>query len=233
MITSRLRWPVACAAAGLLLASASGTARADFLTGAIVYSTSPTGAPLSGQFWNTLPGDNRFNVYLATGPADPILNPGDAASTNIGLPLPVGTYTYNLFGDSASPAANYGIALFVNGDNTTPAIAGFLSPSLAAVPVASGAPALNSSASTSPGSLTFVDGTARVTLTGFQWSVASPTVDRVSGFDSVPGGAPDFVGSFTLTVTAVPEPASWALLGLGMLAAGGLARRRKGRRSEE
>jgi hypothetical protein len=114
-----------CLALVGILAFGASSARAAFLTGAVVYSTDAAGAPSSGEFWNTIGGDNRYNLYVAIGPNDPILNPGDAASTSLALPLPVGTYTYDIYGEGTTKIDNYGLALFFNGNNATPGIAAY------------------------------------------------------------------------------------------------------------
>ena len=129
------------AIAGILALGAT-SARAEFLTGVVVYSTDAAGAASSGEYWNTLGGDNRYNVYVSTGPSDPILNPGDSASTSISLPLPVGTYTYDIYGDNAPAFSNYGIGLYFNGNNTNPGIAAYVDPTTMVVPVADGSVAL-------------------------------------------------------------------------------------------
>lgn len=213
-----------------LLALGSGTARAAFLTGAIVYSSDSTGAPSSGQFWNTVGGDNRYNLYFAPA-GDPatvsLMNSGDGASTGLNINVGPGVYSYQLFGGNAQGLQTYSIGLFLNGDTSAPSLSAVFSGSnIAPIPVATPAPSLDGTAATSTGSLSVVDGSTMVTLTGFTWSV--PTAggpDRVSGFNDVPSGAPDFVGSLTLTVSAVPEPTSLALLALGTLGAA-IARRR-------
>jgi hypothetical protein len=225
-----------------ILALGASSARAAFLTGAVVYSTDAAGAPSSGEYWNTLGGDNRYNLYVAIGPNDPILNAGNGTSASPTLPLPVGTYTYDIYGEGSTAFDHYGLALFFNGNNGTPGIAAFTATnqgSTVAVTKTDGSVGLNTTSATSPFSLSFVDTSTIVSLTNFTWN--APTtggLDRVSGYDSTHSGTPDFLGSFTLTVTPnrsgpvpAPEPASLALLGLGMAGAFGIARRRKVRAS--
>ena len=159
-------------------------ARAAFLTGAVVYSTDAAGAPSSGEYWNTVGGDNRYNLYVAIGPQDPILNPANGASTSLNLPLPVGTYTYDIYGDGSTVFDHYGLALFFNG-STTPFIAAFTATgegSTVEVPKLDGSVGLDTSSAASPAALTFIDTTTIVTLGNFTWN--APTtggLDRVSG----------------------------------------------------
>ena len=104
--------------------------RATFLTGAIVYSSDAAGSPASGEYWNTLGGDNRYNLYVAIAgnPATaPFLNSGDGTSTGINIGLPAGSYTYQLFAEGAQAQSNFGIALFADGNASMPAISAFVS----------------------------------------------------------------------------------------------------------
>jgi hypothetical protein len=217
-----------------LLALAATPARAAFLTGAVVYSTDASGAPSSGEYWNTAGGDNRYNLYIAIGPNDPILNPGDSTSTSLNLALPVGTYTYDLYGENAVAFDHYALALFFNENNGTPGIvasAATIAPASSPttpIPLSTASVGLDTSPATSPGAMSFTDATTTVSLVSFAWNPpTSGGLDRVSGYGSTPSGAPDFVGSITINVTPVPEPGSIALLGLGALGAGGLAWRRR------
>jgi hypothetical protein len=223
-----------------LVALSAVPARGAFLTGAVVYSTDAAGAPSSGEYWNTSGFDNRYNLYVAIGPNDPILNPGNGASAGITLPLPVGTYTYDIYGENSPVFDHYGLALYFNG-SATPGIAAYVTTGhsgASVVTTADGSVTMEGEPAVSPDSLSFVDTTTTVTLTNFSWTGPAPGgLDRVSAYDSTPSGQPDFLGSFTLTVTSnpiptgnitpVPEPASLALLGLGSLGTGLIAWRRK------
>ena len=124
MRRQRGRFSATLAIVGTLALGAT-SARAAFLTGAVVYSTDAAGAAASGEFWNTRGGDNRYNLYVAIGPGDPILNPGDSTSASLNLPLPVGTYTYDIYGETASANDHYALALYFNGNNAMPGIAAF------------------------------------------------------------------------------------------------------------
>jgi len=68
------------------------------LTGAIQFSTNSTGA-FSGQVWNTLGGDNDWDLWLALNPdaTSPVNGPSDAQAA-ISIPLEAGkSYTYYAF----------------------------------------------------------------------------------------------------------------------------------------
>ena len=209
-------------------------AGATTITGLTNFSTDASGGASNGQIWNTQAGDGFYNLYVAPSASGSLFNSGNSASTSVAMSLSPGTNTFFLFGEPGSEQSHFALNLFFNGNNSAPGISVFaaqddeISPAYPAF-------SANSNASTltlavvggvgGAGTLVFVDGSTVVTLTNYSWS--RPAVfqtDRVSGFDSSPSGANDFVGQLTLQVrisdTAVPEPATALLLGLGLLAVG-------------
>lgn len=78
------------------------------------------------------------------------------------------------------------------------------------------------------GTLSFVVGDQKVTLSDFPW--ADPSVhslDEVGQYSTGSDGALDYVGGLSLSVATIPEPGACALFAMGLAACFSLARRSK------
>jgi hypothetical protein len=112
-----------------LLASAclSAYPQVTTLTGAMQFSTNSSGAYFGGQAWNTLGGDQSWDLWLAQNPdgSSPINGPTDELS-GINLPLLVGhKYQFYVFGAPAASISLNGLNLFFGGNDSTPGISVF------------------------------------------------------------------------------------------------------------
>jgi hypothetical protein len=209
------------------------------LTGATMFSTDIAGNFSGGNLWNTVGGDGAYNLYIVDGgPAGPFLNSGNGTATTPNINLSVGTHTFSVFGEPGNRQDFFGLNLFFDGSNNAGISVFAPLRTTGVVPVFS-ANAGTATGGNLPyvnlvpgaGTLTFASSGMTVTLTEFFWAypgVAGVSdLDRNSGFDNLPNGSTDFVGAFSLNVTAVPEPETYALMlaGLGLL--GFVARRRK------
>lgn len=197
-------------------------ARAVELTGAIIFSADANGDNLGGQIWNTSAVDDsgHWNLYLRQGAT--FINSGNASLLEIDIPLLAGLHTFDLFGDSGYDMPYYGLNLFFQGDDATPAISAML-------PVG-GAFATNLAPNTftlqgqggptvpAASSLSAHFGGWLVTLTSFTWNLPSAgAFDLVSPYDLGANSHPDSFGSLSLQVTFVREPPSLAVFTCGLL----------------
>lgn len=224
----------------VFLAASAGPASADVaLTGLIEFSTDATGASSGGSIWNTRGGDSFFNLYVTganSGIGGGFVNDGDAAGAGINLALSPGTSQFFIFGEPGADIGHFALNLFFNGNNSAPGISTFAATNTSTSPPppsfsADGSPstlALDASTAAGAGTLSFTSGGTTVALTAYEWSApAVETLDRVSAFNNVPSGVDDFVGSFTLQVSTVPEPTSVVMLAGGAVVFLGYGRRRR------
>ena len=222
--------------AGLLAALALGfsvDASADTLrlTGASVYDITANGQYI-GNGWDTTGSNGAYNLYLMTRAdgADGFINSGNNAATSINRDLSQnGTYTFYFRADGGGfnwPTANAGLNLFFNGNVGQPGISAFVpfntvQPSLRAFGNG-GLGITNADVVPGANSLSFTSGSTRINLTNFSLNdyknpadVVTPR-DLVGESDNRANGLSDYSGVITLQVSSVPEPESWAMMGLGL-----------------
>jgi hypothetical protein len=226
------------------LALSPALLRADiYLTGLYVFSADSSGndvPPAAG--YTGVPNNGTYVLWVAEGGYNaPLLNGPTRNDAAISAPLPVGTYLFSVFnqGQTILPSIippYFGLNLFFGGDTLNPGISVFAATNYSA----SGPfPTISADAGTTidlsgtqrvpgAGSLTFVSDGDTVTLSDFVYSEPFVyNVDRISNFDTSPGGGGEYVGQFTLDVTEnaeTPEPSF--LLPVGTLFIGLFALRK-------
>ena len=223
-------------AVALMAASTPALAQAT-LTGTTIYSTSSLGAFTGQNFWNTIPNDGAFNLFLTTSVGGSFLNPAGTLST----PLSLGSNTFYVYGNPGSALPFFGISLFANGSGT-PLVSGF-APANGTGAVSSslfnGVVGMNPSLNVGvPGGLvpsgplsTTIDG-FQYTLTFFSFNTTGQWGDFVGPELPLPNGQPDYLGQFVITVAPVtvavtPEPSTVVLTASGLLGIVGLMARRR------
>ncbi|WP_174998923.1 PEP-CTERM sorting domain-containing protein [Rugamonas aquatica] len=219
------------------------TASADTLslTGASVYDINSAGVYV-GNGWDTSGSDAAANLYLLTTPNDAssFINGGNGPATSLNQNLSTpGTYTFYFRADGGGfnwPTSSAGLNLFFNGSNNTPGVSAYVPfnavhPTVAAY--GNNSLGINGGDVQAANSLSFSVGNTTLTLSNFTlFDYANPAVpnavpDLVGFYDNTPNHLADYSGSFTVNVSAVPEPGQWAMMvgGIGLLAA--TRRRRK------
>jgi len=206
---------------------------AQTLSGLDIFSADSSGNALGGDIWNARGGDGPIDIFVTDGSplTGPFLNGPTDPSATVSIPLTAGIHTYGMVTIGGSTTWGYhGFSLFFNG-SATPNISVF-----AADQTAIGTPppffpdaslttydltGANPPVTPAANAMSYQTGNLLVTLTGFSW--AKPNVynlDRCNGDGGKgavgPDGVPDWVGQFTLDVTTVPEPASGAVLLMGL-----------------
>lgn len=236
-----LKFPVILAIAASLIATAA--LRAQTLTGITVFSTDANGNIITTAAFNTFGGDLVNNIYVINDPvAQTFLNSGDSggASAPTGVNIALATGAREFFA-SVDPTGTtqgmfYGINLFFNGNNTTPRISAFTTINTPTGVANSGTTLANTGGLTTvagANTLTFVDPSGlTVILTAFNYAstrlAGLPTdypEDLVGPFATTPNMNPDNYVDFTLTV--IPEPSTWALMGAGLATLGAICRSRR------
>ena len=174
------------------------------LTGAVQFSTDSHGAISGGQVWNTLGGDEYYNLWLARNPDGTLpINGSSDAQAAINVRLVEGeTYTFYMFGQRVLTPSVYGLNLFFNGDNSKPGISVF-------APIDSGQFAPNSSMTfqlnvapvAGAGTTSYMSGGLVVVMDSYNWKTpSSATGDKAQATFFSAGDGADFRGAFTLRV---------------------------------
>jgi hypothetical protein len=219
-----------------------------YLTGLSQDGTSSTGQTAGSPIWNTLGNELSFaNLYVTqpnSGYSAPFINSGNGAGASISYALTPGNYQFYFFCDAFpnNDPGYYGLSLFFDdNNNATPGIAAYSAVGVSsanAVPAGYGtlplsgntgdpAPAPGTYIYTTtpvaaPGTLTYTADGLTVTLTsygfGMPGSFGVPVLDRVGNLNDSPDGDPDGIGTFTLSVTPVPEPSTISLFSVVMAA---------------
>jgi len=158
-------------------------------------------------------------IFLVKGsdPSGAIINGPNTAKNGIDIPMTAGTHTYTILAEKTNSYTwtNYSIQFYFDLSNN-PQISA-LAPlntvsTLFFPPFAANTAdtqAINGSNVKSPGTLVYKSGTTEVKLTGFQFSQPELfDLDRVSSHEVRSDRVLDYVGEFTLEVTAPPEIAA-------------------------
>jgi hypothetical protein len=178
------------------------------LTGAIQFSTSPTGAPSNGYVWRTLAGETYWNLWLALNPDAtlPVNGPSNAQA-GILIPLQAGnSYTFYSFGQGpcCSSSLSAGLNLFFDGNSSIPGISVFGAlNSRSFLPNSSSTLTLEGNAVAGSGTTFYSSAGVIVVLNGYDWMTpATPPGDVCQSYSFTPAseGVLSAFGSFTLQV---------------------------------
>ena len=73
--------------------------------------------------WNTLGGDERWNLWVSDSGLDgQFVNGPSDANAGLSVSLHNGTYQYAVYAEANADIAQIGLNLFFNGNNATPGI---------------------------------------------------------------------------------------------------------------
>jgi hypothetical protein len=185
--------------------STQGANAAALLTSAQVDSVASVNGPATGRVWNTSSADGYYTLFLQQ-PFGTTLNPADQAVAD---PTALGTNAFVIMGEGYSTDPLYRLTLnFEDGASISGVFGSGVSPSV-----------LNPTS-------TIVNNTL-YKMESFSWN-RYPFFNLVSAYSSAPGGdSNDYLGQFSFSATAVPEPMSWALMLTGFAMIGGALRSRR------
>jgi hypothetical protein len=177
------------------------------LTGAMLFSTTSTGAWNNYAELNTVGGDNWWDLWLALNPdaTSPVNGPSDAEA-GISIPLQAGkSYKYYFFASGpccTSSESFTALNLFFNGNSSTPGISVFGAlNNLSFLPDSNTTITLEAAPVAGSGTSFYNSGSVIVVLGGYDANEpATPPGNVAQPFEFSPGDSLSFFGSFSLQV---------------------------------